>query len=199
MATHTGRLTVTQLGIGMSVRVLRSLRSGVRGATKSLSRAADGHPPLAGGERALATDRDAAGAQVLATTFAIYHRDSSSPEDPWRRLEWAETRNVSWDRWRGTLRLTALIPGSASDMTLTLAPHTPIAALARERVAATVLASERVLLGGRDTAVLSARRRPGSAELTWVVVLNGDADPDDADVRARVSSAIRRLRAETGL
>ena len=167
--------------------------------SRSSAGAADGPPLLAGGERVLVTDRDAAGAQVLATTFAIYHRDSSSPEDPWRRLEWAETRNVSWDRKQGTLHLRALVPGSASDMTLTLAPRTPIAALARERVAATVLASERVPLGERDTAVLSARRRPGSAELTWVVVLNGDADPDDADVRARVSSAIRRLRAETGL
>jgi hypothetical protein len=153
-------------------------------------------PPLAHGERVLVAANDRTGAPYVATTHAFYRRDGD--DDSWQRLGWEQTRQVHWDPRPGTLRLTALVPG-APTLTLGLGPHPAIAALARERFAATRLLAQRVPLGDQGAAVVIARRPPGAAQPTWIVVLDEGVDPDDADVRARVSSAIRRLRAETGV
>jgi hypothetical protein len=155
---------------------------------------ADG-PPLARGERVLAAARDAAGTPVVATTFALYRRD----DEAWQRLGWEQAGRVSWDPRLRALRLTSLVPRGAPDLTVGFARRTPIVAVARERVAATMLVSERVALGNRASAVLTARRRPGSAQLTWLVAVDGGVDADGAELDGWVLAAIRRLRAEAGI
>jgi hypothetical protein len=72
-------------------------------------------------------------------------------------------------------------------------------ALVRERVAATWLISRRLTVADGVTALVMARRRPGSSELVWVVALDGTVDADDPAVRAGVLAAIHRLRADIGV
>jgi hypothetical protein len=159
-----------------------------------ITRVADG-PSLVRGERVLATANDAAGTPVVATTLAFYRRD----DEAWQRLGWEQTGHVCWDPRQRALRLTSLVPAGAPDVTVGLPRQTRIVAVARERVAATMLVSERVTLGNRASAVLTARRRPGSAQLTWLVALDHDVDTDGAELDGWVLAAIRRLRAEAGI
>ena len=130
----------------------------------------------------------------MATTLAIYHRVDSAA---WSRLGWEETGRLVWDARRGRLDLTGLASGGG--LRVSLPRGTRMVALVRERVASTLLASSRVRLTDELAALVLARRRPGSAEVVWVVAFDGDADPDDPEVQARVESAIRELRRHLGL
>jgi hypothetical protein len=149
-------------------------------------------PDLASGERILAVEGDGDGGSVVATTLALYHQANGSP---WSRLGWEETGRVSWDARHDRLDI--------GDFTvrrrLTLSLPRVMVALVRERVAATWLASRRLTVTNGVTALVMARRRPGSSELVWVVALEGEVDGDEPAVRAGVLAAIHRLRADIGV
>jgi hypothetical protein len=72
-------------------------------------------------------------------------------------------------------------------------------ALVGEQLAASVLMSATLSLDGGRAAVVTARRVPGSLELTWMVRLRDRADAEDPAVTGKVAAAIRQLRAELGL
>lgn len=147
---------------------------------------------LVRGERVLMSLVDAAGAPVVATTQAIYFGGSAG-----RRLGWVDLAGVRWDPGRGVLRLVGLT--EAFQVTLNGAARPRLVALVRERLGASVLVSAPVPLEDGRRAAVTARRVPGSGEVTWVVRLRDRADADDPDVRDRVAAAIRHLRSETGL
>jgi hypothetical protein len=174
MATHTGRLATWHL-----TRVLRRTRTDTR-------------PTLERGERVLATEGDAAAAPVMATTLALYHR-AGPAEDPWHRLGWDEVGCVTWDSRRGVLDLTRVTPDATGGMTLTLPGRSRLVALARERVAATVVLSVRVPVCGRPALVM-ARRRHGSTDTRWIVQLSAGTDAQTAEVRAAIETALTHLR-----
>jgi hypothetical protein len=152
--------------------------------------------PLARGEHILATERDSTGATVVATTRALYLQPDGDPA--WRRLGWEETGRICWDRHRNVLDLTGAAP-DWGHVHLNLTRRSPMVALLNERVAACQLASARVSLPDGHTATVQARRRPGAAEVTWLVVLDRTTDGADPAVQAVVQSAIRALRTELGL
>ena len=154
----------------------------------------DAHPPLARGERVLAGALDAAGAPVVATTEAIY---LGAPA--WRRLGWVELAGVSWEPGRGILRLVGSAGNEAYQVRLERSARPRLVALVKELFGASVVISAPVSLDGGRTAAVTARRVPGSREVTWMVRLHDRADADDPDVRRRVAATIRHLRAETGL
>jgi hypothetical protein len=177
-------------------------------------------PPLARGERILATDRDSGGAPVVATTLAIYRAVSaaapasastagpasgpaSGPAAGWYRLGWVDVGRVRWDPHRDELVLTRLqpgTPGAPARVTLGLGRRSRLPALARERVASTLLACSQVSSNGRVAAVVQARRPPGGTEVAWVVLFNGAVDrPREPAVHETVRAVIDRMRAEIGL
>jgi hypothetical protein len=151
-----------------------------------------GHPPLDRGERVLAAEGDGDGGAVVATTLALYHKANGSP---WSRLGWEETGRMTWDARRELLDITGLGP----DRRVVVSLPRGLVALVRDRVASTVLASSRVPVADGVTALLVARRRPGSSEPVWVVALSGDADGDDPAVSAGVAAAIHRFRVDIGV
>ena len=153
-------------------------------------------PPLARGERVLAGLVDAAGAPVVATTVAIY---LGGRRDAWRRLGWVELASVSWQPRPGVLHLVGLAGPEAYQVRLAGTARPRLVALALEQFAASVLISVPVWLDGGRTAAVTARRVPGSREVTWVVRLRDRADAEDPEVHGRVAAAIRQIRAETGL
>lgn len=147
---------------------------------------------LAPKEKVLARLRDEAGPLAIATERAIYHRNgSSSPTgDGWERLGWERIRAVRPDQTNGLLVVGPdVFRLPASDGWL---------ALARERVAWTVLTSTPIRLAGRDIGRVTARRQPGSDRLGWDVRYVDGVCPDAPEVRAALDAAIRRLRAELG-
>jgi hypothetical protein len=157
---------------------------------------ANGHPALAPGERVLVHLLDATAVPVVATTAAIYLDEG---DHTWRRLGWVDVARVAWDPRQGLLRLHDLTGTAGCEVRLDAAACPPLVALARERFGATLLTSARVSLHEERTAVVTARRVPGSDDVTWVVRLDDGADPDDPVLRKQVVEAIRRLRAELGI
>jgi hypothetical protein len=153
-------------------------------------------PSLARGERILAMESDTAGGRVVATNAALYHLPSSASGADWQRLEWADTGRLSWDSRQGLLSLVGLGPDGPYRLALALARRSAIAALCTERVGATRLASRRVALADGTTVVVQARRRPCSAGVTWVVLLDGAAELPEGDAQERVAAAIRQMRRE---
>jgi hypothetical protein len=151
-------------------------------------------PALVPGERVLAGLVDAAGAPVVATTRAIY-LGGGSPA--WRRLGWADLVRADWEPRRAVLHLVGRSAGEAYEVRLAGRPR--LVALARERLQASLLISAPLPLDGGRMAAVTARRDPGSREVTWMVRLPGATDADDPDVCRRMAAAIRQLRAELGL
>src|SRR5262249_16691478 len=99
----------------------------------------------------------------------------------WRRLGWEEIAKVSWDSVRHVLTVTglpgrravaALGPDAAID--LYRLRRSRLAGLARARVAATRVVSRRRPVADGGTVLVTARRRPGSAVVTWVVFGGGN-------------------------
>jgi hypothetical protein len=175
MATHAGSL----------VRAAFNARSGPAHRIR---------PPLQRGERVLLAERAEGSAPIVATTRALYHRGA----DGWQRWPWEETGRVHWDEARHTLQVTRYADGPPETVSVRLLPLTRIPALARERVAATILLSTRVDLKDSGQAVITARCRPGTSEAVWVVQLADGVDPADPEVQATVDTAIRDLRPYLG-
>jgi hypothetical protein len=155
--------------------------------------------PIGPAERVLVTDRDLAGALVLATEAAIYHQDRGEPGSAWSRLGWEDVIRAAWDERRHVLRLTGVGAGRLWRKNLVLASRGALVELAREQVTSTLLASTAVRLGDQVCAWLTARRQPGAGRVTWVVVLNGAAGTSNPAIRAKVTAAIAELQAQTGI
>jgi hypothetical protein len=154
---------------------------------------------LAVGERVLLAVCCADGTLVVATERAVYQGDGRAAGGGWRRLGWEQVDRVDWDRSRRTVVLTGALPEVPRRTVLRLPGSTALADLARERVGWTTLARVRVWLGERGGAWMTARRQPGTGELSWVVALDPGVDRDDLRLSAEVSAAIAGLRAELGL
>jgi hypothetical protein len=141
------------------------------------------------GELVLARIRNETGLQAIATERAVYHRNGSQTPtgDGWARLGWEQVQDVRTD---GLL--------TVGQQPVPLPAHDGWLALARERVAWTVLASVPIRLAGRDVGRVTARRQPGSDRLGWDVALVAGVCPDHGEVRTALDAAIGRLRAELG-
>lgn len=152
-------------------------------------------PPLARGERSLLTFRGAAGSPVVATARAVYHRGPAP--GVWARLGWEQVGQVQWDERGGGLVLTGWTPAAPARTVLAVPRGHALVALARERVAWTVLISVRVPLSGNGHAQVTARRQPSTDYLLWRIALRGGV-PDHPAFQAEVDAAIARLRTELG-
>jgi hypothetical protein len=82
---------------------------------------------------------------------------------------------------------------------LALDRRSTLAALARERVSATLLASRMVQHNDQVCAVVMARLQPRSGKMIWVTLLNQTGHPHDQAIRANAAAAIAALQAETGV
>jgi len=118
-------------------------------------------PPLARGERVLLTTDG-----VVATDRACYHAAPPDSGAEWARLGWEQI--VRADPYEHGLVLTAWAPGLPPRTVLTVHRAGRLLALARERVAATTLITTRVFVDG-EPARVTARRRPGTGEILWLV------------------------------
>jgi hypothetical protein len=149
-------------------------------------------PPLLRGERVLVEERAEGSAPVVATNRAVHHRGPQG----WRRVPWEEIGRVRWIAERHTLELGTF---GGDPLVLRLAGATRLPAVVRERVAATVLVSSRVELNGTGCAVLTARNRPGTSQVVWIVKLDDAVDHSDPAIQAEVDAAIRHLRRHVGI
>jgi hypothetical protein len=149
-------------------------------------------PPLLRGERILIEERAEGSTPVIATTRALHHRGGQG----WQRLPWEETGRVRWDAGR---RLLELLSFSGEPLYLRLSDRTRLPAVARERVAATELVSSQVEVDGTGCALVTARYRPGTTQVVWIVRLHDGVDHADPGVQTAVDAALHSLRRHLGI
>lgn len=190
MVAYTERLGGVHVAPGLLRRILKARVEPSRVAAHGM------RPPLARRERLLVKERDQAGAPVVATTVALYHRGDADAATGWHRMPWEELGRVRWDRRQRVLELTRFPGGPTRTLRLRLPGVSRIPDVVRERVAATELVGVPVPLGNGTTATVCARRRPMTSELVWVVMVADGVDPNGGDTRARIATAIRELRVQ---
>lgn len=187
---------------------MRSARPGPRGNRRgalknwvtelkrhSAARARAGLAPIRPDERVLAValaDRDEL---VVATDWALYHEAGGS----WTRIGWESVGKVAWDAPRRLLALRGLTTAAPAAAVLRLARDWGLPAVASERVTWTCVLDQRVSLNGSGGARVLARRVPGRPGLRWVVIVDKGLDPGDRAFREALGSALRDLRAVTGV
>ncbi len=148
---------------------------------------------IVGRGRVLAAGRTA-DAQVVGLVDRLVFR----AEDGWRELAWHDIERGSWDKDDGSLRWTEA-SGAAGRLVLTETGRLP--ELFNERVTTSVACLRVVELGGRRSAVISARRdlgRPG-APLIWRVAPGKGVRMEEVDGDPVVAGELQRLRSEYDL
>jgi hypothetical protein len=187
---------------------MRSARPGPRGNPRgalknwvtelrrhSAARARARLAPVRPGERVLAVALTRRDELVVATDWALYHEASGS----WTRIGWEDVGKVDWDAPRRVLALAGLTPAAPAAAVLRLARDWDLPAVASERVTWTCVLDQRLSLNGSGGARVLARRVPGQPGLRWVVIVDNGLDPGDPVFRAALGSALRDLRAVTGV
>ena len=132
---------------------------------------------------------------LAATDRALYHQAGKA----WARLGWEQVGRVGWDEQRHILMLTGLPPAVPARTVLRLARDWRLPAVAAERVSWTMLVDQRITLGADAGARAVARRLPGGAQVTWLVILDHGLNPAGPGVRAELESALTELRSTTGV
>jgi len=153
------------------------------------------HAPIRPGERLLAVAWGAGGDVLAATDWALYHQTGQA----WARLGWEQVNQADWDEQRHVLAFTGLTPSVPACTVLRLARDWGLPTVAFERVRWAKVVDQRVVLSRQGGARAIARRLPGGAPITWLVIIDHGLDPGDPGVRAGLASALTTLRGLTGL
>jgi hypothetical protein len=142
------------------------------------------------GEVVLARGTSQTGEAVLATPLALQVPDRDL------RIPWDRVASATWDD--PILRVVTTGPRETYELALHEEGQLP--EVIRERVQASILVSEHVMLRGDSGARFSARREPaGDAEVRWTVTFDAGLDPQDADLRELAERALDRLRLTYGV
>ncbi len=145
------------------------------------------------GERVLSWARDARGDVVIATLHAVYVpvRDGEHERIPYERISAAT--------WEDPMLEISLVGGRGRKIRANLEEPGELPPTVRERVTASIALSEHVALIGPAGARITARRAPGSTEVSWNVVFDSGLDARDPFLQARADAAIVELKGVTGL
>jgi hypothetical protein len=138
------------------------------------------------------------GQTVLATRYGLWLPDRDDRLLPWYRIVRATWRN-------GVLALVETVerePGvmvESPPRPYRLAEPRRLPHTVRQRVENSIGYSARHQLDPSGAVYVVGRRVAGRDGLTWYKVFSGDADPDDALVRAQAEEFLGQARAATGL
>jgi hypothetical protein len=198
LGVHADRLVSAPGVVSRGWAWLRACVPPVRlsGLSKTAAATAAG-APIQPGERVLVSLRQVSGPLVAATAHAVYHQDR--PDHTWSRLGWEDVDQVSWDDQPCALTLDRAGRGGSPPVVLRLPRSAQLVDFARERVTATTLARVPLLCRGRVCGWLTARRRPGSDRVRWVLTLRDTAAAGDPALASQVAGTIAALEADLGL
>jgi hypothetical protein len=147
---------------------------------------------VADGERVLAHARTPSGAEVAITAQALYlPRRSGEPH----RVPWESVVTARWD----SPVLEVLETGATAPVSVLLEQPGRVPEAVRERVTASIVVSERVSLGGDDSASapgaqIIGRRGAEGGGLHWTVLFDKGLDPEDPGLRAAADRELARMR-----
>ena len=146
--------------------------------------------PVEKRERVLTWGRVGGGGIAAATDFGLRVRPGDG--DPVLH-RWHEIARATWADGRLDVEGT---DGASASYRLTEPRGVPAAV--REHVTASVVVSERHMVGPEAGLRIVARRDLSSGALQWSAVLDAQLDPDDAEVRARAEAILDAVRRRHG-
>jgi hypothetical protein len=142
------------------------------------------------GETVLAQATLDNGETLVATALALNVPDREL------RLPWDRMASATWDD--PTLRV--VMSGTRETYALVVAKAGVLPEVIRERVQASILVSEHLVLRGDLGARFSARREPaGDSDVRWTVTFDPGLDPQDPELRQLAEQALERLRQTYGV
>lgn len=146
--------------------------------------------PVEPGERILAFAHDLAGRLVVATDRALRHQATGA----WSRLGWEQLTRVTWDGDRRTFAVTDMLTGRVTSIRLHATDGSRLADLAHERVGFTMLLTRMVPLTGHQPARVTARRQPGTEQISWQVSFGNGSSAAGPALRSEIAVVIAQLR-----
>lgn len=155
---------------------------------------APGTVALADGERVLVEVTAVDGTVVVGTDRALHLGAGQA-------LGWHQIDRARWLGDDSALEVVSLPSGSSPAQTYRVAVPEPgrLPELVRERVTSTIVVSERVLLAGRASARIVARRVPGADGVRWSVLYEDSVSATEPGVQAAAHDAVAGLRARLGV
>lgn len=142
----------------------------------------------------------AADGTLLAGTRDALHLMSGS-EDV-ETLRWEQVQRADWESEEHVLTVERLEDFGRPVMPRTFRLDEPgsLLALLRERVSASIVVQQRVVVRGRKGLVVIARRPPGGqGPITWAYEFDAGVDPSDPEVMARAEEGLREAQESLGL
>ncbi len=142
------------------------------------------------GERILASATTPSGAGVAVTRDALYlpQRNGES-----HRISWERVETAGWD----SPVLEVLEIGASAPHRVLLEDEGRVPEAVRERVTASIVVSERVVLVVGDQpagARITGRRVSGNDQLHWTVLFDAGIDPSDPTMRVAADRELARMR-----
>lgn len=141
-------------------------------------------------ERFLASAASGDSDHLVATDQAL-HVPSG---DGYERIGWERVEQAEWAESELNLRLL----GERGARTYPVDKPGPLPELVQERVTASIVVNERVVLDGQRGVRVLARKRPDTEELSWSLVFDRGLDPSDPHVRKAAEDALATIRDQTG-
>jgi hypothetical protein len=130
---------------------------------------------------------------VAATNRAVY-LESATERIPWDRINKAQ--------WDEPMLELVVLDGDGQPSRLVRVPleqANGVPAAVHAQVVQSVIASERLDLGGGAGAVATARRNLDADSIWWSVVFDGGLDHADPALRSRADDALAALRGSLGV
>ena len=160
---------------------------------KEVPKAALANIELPKGERAVAAGHCNAGF-VVATQNALYLQ----AVEP-KRIPWSTITRATWDEPELRMVLNPKAGGTSDLIVLRFDDTGELPTTIRERVTATIVMQERILLDGDRGAMFIARRGSDDGEIVWNVVFDSGLDPTHPVLRQRAEESLEQLRSQLGI
>lgn len=159
--------------------------------SRSIPRDVRDHSHIRAGERIVAFGRTQSGEVLVATERALYLDDTRIPWDLVSRANWVEpVLEVVYQTEPGSSVTAALF---------TLSEVGQLPTTIRERVTASIVIQERVLLEGNKGALMVARKGSDDNEIRWSVVFDDGLDPHNPVLRQRADEMLAVMRGQFGI
>lgn len=141
--------------------------------------------------RVLAWGQTAGDGWLVATKQRLICSDSGLD------VMWPQVLGASWDP--PVLEVKLWRPASAATEAITLLDAGVLPQVVRERIEASLVIQQHVVISGGKGARFLARRDPVTDEVTWQTVLDPGLKADDPRVRERIDEALVTLRDAYGV
>ncbi len=147
---------------------------------------------------------DGTTASVVVTDRALHLPPGLQPpaadaDAQWFRVPWDRVVRANWDEPLLTIVIQPRPGARSQSLAVRLPEPGNLPVVLRERVTASIVLQQHVLLMGERGARITARRDSDTAAIRWAVTFDAGLNSRDPDLRQRADEALAELRAQFGV